>query len=115
MEKEKLIDALSKIGLLPLEAQIYVFLSQRTPKEANEIADALKIKKQVIYKCLRKLEKKGIVYCTSKNLKLFSASPPEKAVDIMVEAKLNETQELERTKETILSFWRSVMIENNSV
>jgi sugar-specific transcriptional regulator TrmB len=114
LENEKLIDALSSVGLNPLEAQIYVFLSQRAPKEAKEIADTLRIKKQAVYLCLRKLERKGIVYCTSKNLRLFSAAPPEKAVDILVEAKLKESHELERTKEKILVFWRSVMTKSNS-
>jgi len=72
------------------------------------------MKKQQIYPCLRKLQNKGIVTCTSGNPALFSAMPIEEALNFFIKENLDEAQHMEKNKEKILSFWHSIMKSRDS-
>jgi sugar-specific transcriptional regulator TrmB len=110
---EQMLDALMNLGLSKADAQVYLFLAPKIPQKASDMANALKMKTQQLYPCLRKLQEKGIVKCTNDRPKLFSAVPIESVLDLLVRANLEEAQKMELNRQEILSFWQA-MIKKNS-
>jgi sugar-specific transcriptional regulator TrmB len=62
MTDEKLVEKLLAFNLTPNQARIYAYLSEASQAHTNKIADATNIHHQDIYKALRALQKKGLVF-----------------------------------------------------
>lgn len=104
-----MLKALMKLGLSNTDAEVYMFLASNIPQTARSIADALRIRKQKLYPCLRSLREKGIVNCTSSRPKLFSAVPMENVIDLLVKANLEEALSMEENRKEILAYWQEIM------
>jgi sugar-specific transcriptional regulator TrmB len=100
------------LGLSKTDAEVYIFLAIKAPQKATDIANALRMKKQRLYPCLRNLQNKGIITCTYEHPKLFSAVPIEEALNSFINASLKDAQHMEKNRKRILSFWRSMMKKN---
>jgi sugar-specific transcriptional regulator TrmB len=111
---KQILKTLIDLGLSNTDAEVYIFLATKAPQNAKDIANALKMKNQQLYLCLRKLQNKGIINCTSEYPKLFSAVPIEEALNSFINANLKEAQNMEENKKKILSFWRAMMKEKNT-
>jgi len=107
-----LLKALVGLGLTERRVEVYIFLATKAPQKATDIANALKMKNQQLYPCLRNLQNKGIINCTSEHPKLFSAVPIEEALSTFINANLEEAQQMEENKKKILSVWHSMMKKN---
>ena len=90
-------------GLSEMDAQVYVFLSEKSPKKAIEISKALRIYKQKLYPSLRNLQNKGVVSATLEHPARFSAIKFEKVLDLFIEAKMGEAKIIQQEKAEMLS------------
>jgi sugar-specific transcriptional regulator TrmB len=110
---ELVIETLVGFGFKPTDAQVYLFLAKKGPKRGKDLVNSLKLTKQQLYPSLKKLREKGIVNSTYKRPAIFSAVAIERVLDILIKKKIEETQNMIRNKEELISSWRS-MTSNNS-
>lgn len=111
MSHERVLKALVKLGLSENEAKVYVFLAREGPQKGRNIAEALKLYKQQLYRSLKNLQSKEIVSTIIKRPSQFSAIPFDKALDLLVKAHLKEACDIEQDKEEILSQWHAILNE----
>jgi sugar-specific transcriptional regulator TrmB len=111
VSQEKLLKTLVDMGLMKLDAKVYVFLAKKGPQKAKEVARILRISKQQLYPSLRGLQSKGLVNATLEHPARFSAVPLEKALDLFVKAKMEEAKSIQQSKERLLSDWQSIVIQ----
>jgi HTH-type transcriptional regulator, sugar sensing transcriptional regulator len=110
LSQEKVLEALEGLGLEKLDAQVYIFLGKRGPQKGKEIIKALKMSRQNLYPILKTLQNRGLVSASLEHPARFSAMPFEKALDLFVEAKMEEAQQLQRGKAEILSNWKKISV-----
>ena len=103
MSLERVFKALVSLGLSETDARVYVYLALKGPTEAGSIVDNLKMSRQQIYRSLKYLQNKGIVFVDSTGRCGFSALAFEKALELLIETEKTETQILQDTKEALLS------------
>jgi sugar-specific transcriptional regulator TrmB len=103
-----MLKTLVSLGFTETDAQVYVFLTTEGPQQAKDIADALEIYKQRLYRILRKLQTKGIVNASSEYPARYSAVLFEKVLDFLIKAKKEQQQALQECKEDLLSTWQSI-------
>jgi sugar-specific transcriptional regulator TrmB len=109
LSTKQTLKALTSLGFSEVDAIVYIFLATKAPQNATDIANALRMNKQRLYPCLRKLQKKGVVNCTEGKPALFSAVPMEEALNVFIKTNVEKAQQMEVNKEKILSSWRSMM------
>jgi sugar-specific transcriptional regulator TrmB len=100
------LETLVSFGLNQLDAKVYVFLAKNGPHKGKDLCNALTMPKHQIYQCLRNLEDKGIVSANSERPALFFAVSFERALDLLVKAKLEEAQHTQQDKDEALSYWK---------
>jgi sugar-specific transcriptional regulator TrmB len=105
---------LESFGLKRVDAEVYVYLSKKGPQKGIDLANALKIRKQQLYPILKTLQDKGVVAASLERPALFSALAFEKALNMLVEANMEQAKALEETKEALLSSWREMTKRDNN-
>jgi sugar-specific transcriptional regulator TrmB len=65
-----------------------------------------------VYRSLKNLRSKEIVNTTLKRPAQFSAVPFDKALNLLIQARLKEARYVEQNREEILSRWNSMMTKN---
>jgi sugar-specific transcriptional regulator TrmB len=110
---ERVLKALVSVGLSETDARVYVFLALKGPKKAENIVDNLKMSKQQIYRSLKHLQDKRIVFADSKNQGLFSALLFEKALELLIETEKEKNEILQETKKSLLSDWKTSTSKNS--
>jgi len=111
---ERVLKALTKLGLSQREAEVYIYLATKGPQKAGNIAGTLNLNKQYLYSTLKSLQNKKIINVTREYSTQFSALPFETAIDLLAEAQRKEAQRIEENKETILSHWRFMPPRNTT-
>lgn len=114
MSLKRLLETLAGYGLNHSDAKIYVFLAKKGPHTGKNLATTLNMPKSQLYPCLRKLENKRIVIATHERPAQFSAVPFEKAIDLLVKAKLEEAQRTQQNTHKALCDWQSMLKENHT-
>lgn len=109
-ESQNVFKTLVDLGFDLTDAQIYVFLAKHGQQKASNISNALKINKQQLYPCLKKLQSKGIVTSTIEHPARFSVLPFEKVLDLFIKAKIDEAQSIQLNKTKILADWESIQV-----
>jgi len=94
-----------KLGLSKNEIRVYVYLARSRERKASEISEALSLHRTETYRILRDLEKRGLVSSVFEKPLKFIATPFERAIDALIEAKKLRIQRLERKKEELISIW----------
>lgn len=110
MSQETFLKTLTDLGLTQMDSRVYLFLAKRGLQQARDIAKPLKMNKQQLYRSLTNLQSKGIVNATLEHPARFSAVPFDKVLDLYVRTKTEEAQTIQRSKEEILSVWRSIAV-----
>jgi sugar-specific transcriptional regulator TrmB len=105
---------LEGFGLKRLDAEVYVYLAKKGPQEGAAIAEALKLRKQQLRLILKALQEKGLVSASTEHQVLFSAIVFEKALDLLVEANLEQAKAIQETREKLLSKWRDMTKRDNT-
>ena len=109
-----MLKTLVKLGFEDIGAQIYVYLSKKGIMKASDICKALKLTKQQFYPSIKQLQGQGIVNSTIEHPARFSVMPFEKVLDLFIEAKMEEAERLQQSKEAILSNWQSLKLEDDT-
>jgi sugar-specific transcriptional regulator TrmB len=111
---EPVLETLVSFGTKRLDAQVYLFLAKAGPLEGRDIAGALKLYKQQLYRSLRSLKCKGCVEATLERPARFSAVPLEKVLDLFMKTKMEQAEDLKERRDELLSSWRSIIKKNSS-
>jgi len=109
---ERVLKALTKLGLSQREAEIYIYLATKGPQKAGNIAETLNLNKQYLCSTLKSLQNKKIINVTREYSAQFSALPFEKALNLLAQTKRKEAQHIEENKEEIIANWRSMSPRN---
>jgi len=113
LSQERVLKTLMDLGLTQSDAKVYIFLGKRGLQKGIDIARALKIRKQQIYRSLKNLENKGLVSATLDYPARYSAENFRKVIDLFIRAKMEEAQSLRQSKVSILQDWQSIAISEN--
>lgn len=114
LSQEQVLKTLVTLGFEEIGAQIYVYLSKKGLIKASDICKALKLTKQQFYPSIKQLQSQGIVNSTIEHPARFSVMPFEKVLDLFIEAKMEEAERLQQSKEAILSNWQSLKLEDDT-
>ena len=114
MSLERIFKALVDLGLSQTDAHVYVYLATKGSKKANQICDALKVNKQVIYPSLKKLRNKQVITVSTKRSSIFSAVPFEEVLDILIKIKFKQSEEILENKKELVNIWKSVDWNNDT-
>lgn len=109
-----MLRTLESFGLKRVDAEVYVYLAKKGPQKGIDLADALKIRKRQLYSILKALQDKGVVTVSPEHPTLFSALAFEKALDLLVEANVEQAKAIEAAKEELLSSWRDMNKRDNT-
>jgi sugar-specific transcriptional regulator TrmB len=99
---------LLKLGLSKNEVRVYLYLARYVERKASEISEALCLHRTETYRILRDLEKRGMVSSVFEKPLKFIATPFEKAIDVLIEAKKLKIKLLERQKKSLVDVWLSL-------
>jgi sugar-specific transcriptional regulator TrmB len=110
---ERVFKALVSVGLSETDARVYVYLALKGPDKTGSIVDNLKISRQQIYRSLKHLQDKRIVFADSKNQGVFSALLFEKGLKLLIETEKEKTEILQETKKSILQDWKTSTSKNS--
>jgi sugar-specific transcriptional regulator TrmB len=84
---ERVLKALTKLGLSQREAEVYVYLATKGPQKAGNMAETLNLNKQYLCFTLKSLQNRKIINATREYSTKFSALPFETALDLLAEVK----------------------------
>jgi sugar-specific transcriptional regulator TrmB len=116
MSRKRVIKTLTSLGLTTKDIEVYVFLAIEGPREAQEIAKAIKINQNELGSRLEILKNKGLVTIINNIVpSQFFAIPFENVLDLLVETNLKQAQNTEQNKSAILKNWGSIIKKNNRV
>jgi sugar-specific transcriptional regulator TrmB len=100
--------ALRNFGLSDKEIGVYIFLGKRGALKGVDVTKQLKIHKAQVYRALKSLQKKGLVEVTLEYPARFTAVPFENLIDSFIKNKKQEVEQIERTKNDLLSDWNNI-------
>jgi predicted transcriptional regulator len=100
---ERIINTLVSLGLSRLDAEIYVYIANKDPLKAVNIANALNISKSTLYSNLKKLVVSGLV---EKDNATYSALPFDEALELLIDRKKKETNNFHKSEEEFLATWK---------
>ena len=83
-------------------------LARSGERKASELSEALCLHRTETYRILRDLEKQGLVSSVFEKPLKFIATPFEKAVKLLIEAKRMELESLEKKKIDLIDVWLSL-------
>jgi hypothetical protein len=106
--EETIKEILKSLELTEKEAEVYIFLSKHGVLKCGEIAKGMKRHKAQIYRILKILQTKGLLESTLEAPTRFTAVPFEKVLDLSIKAKRDEASQMEKTRQEILTYWRSI-------
>ena len=107
MTQDWMLKTLLDLGFKQKDVEVYIFLALNGSHGVKEIAEYLKTYKRKIYRILKKLESKNIVFATSGLPTQFSAVSFDKILDLLIIDTLEEAERIEEKKDEILSLWAS--------
>jgi sugar-specific transcriptional regulator TrmB len=114
LSKEQLLKAITGLGLSQVDAEVYIFLAKMGPQKGRNIAEALKLYKQQLYRSLRNLRGKGFASATCERPAQFSVVSFERVIDMFIKVKTEEAEALQETREELLSAWCSTIRKETS-
>jgi sugar-specific transcriptional regulator TrmB len=114
MSLERIFKALTSLGLSESDARVYIFLALKGPTKTGNIVTDLKMSRQQIYRSLRYLQGKGIVFADSTSRGVFSALVFEKALKLLIENEKTKNQILQDTKEALLLDFKTAIKKNST-
>lgn len=104
-ELESISEYLVKLGLTKKEAEVYVALLASGPKTGMELSKLTSDPAPFVYRLLRRLEKKGLVFRISDNPMIFKAYPIDIVVSSLLDEREQEFKTLLSAKDTIIKLY----------
>lgn len=100
----RIIKALTSLGLSSLEADVYTYLAKKGSLEAVTLASALNCTRHQIHSSLKTLITKGLI---TKDRTIFSALPFEEALDLLIKRGKEQAQAMHESKKELLTTWKT--------
>lgn len=97
-----------RLGLSKNEVKVFLYLARTGEHKASEISEGLSLHRTETYRILRDLEKKGMVLSVFEKPLKFIATPFEKALEVLIDAKRMKIDLLEKKKEGLVNLWLSL-------
>lgn len=104
MSLERIIEALTDIGLTRMQAEVYMYLAKKGPKNVEHLVKTHLFNKKEIRQSLFFLQKNGLV---TKNQILYCALPFEEALMLLIETKKELAQNMSQNKKELLTNWQT--------
>jgi sugar-specific transcriptional regulator TrmB len=101
---------LSKFGLTPNEAKVFIYLGKYGSKTAIEISKGLKIARTETYRVVSTLQNMGIVSSAFDHPTRFSALPIEDAINALIESEIENVKTLQTQKDSIIGLWQEIPV-----
>jgi len=108
-----MLKTLLDLGFKEVDAKVYLFLRSMGPQKGKDIADSLKLHKQQLYRSLKRLKNKRIVN-SDEHPAVFSSISFEKVLDVFLEVKKEQADDLQESREELLSRWQDITKKDNS-
>lgn len=108
MSQKKIKKILKEFGLSEKETEVYVFLARHGILRAGKIAKKTKIARSVVYRLLRRLQKKGLVESTLESPARFIGLPFDEALDMIIKRKENEALQIRKSRRVLLEDWQGI-------
>ena len=108
-----MVKTLIHLGLTDDDTQIFIYLTTNGPQRVKVIAQTLKLKKQDLYRTLKRMRTKGIINVSHEYSACFSAVAMDEVLDILGKDKIEQQRLLEENKEELLSTWQSLTKEDH--
>jgi sugar-specific transcriptional regulator TrmB len=105
---ENIRNILEDFGLTEKEIEIYIFISKHGSQRSGEIAKGVKTHRTEVYRMLKSLQSKGLVYSTLETHSRFTAAPFETVVDSFIRSKRAELATIESSKQNLLKDWNVI-------
>jgi sugar-specific transcriptional regulator TrmB len=104
---ERIYKALVSLGLSQTDARVYIHLATKGPAQARRIIDDLSVTKRQVYRSLNRLQDKSIIIANDKHPKEYSALPFETVLDMLINLKQEQAQDIKKRRKELLSSWRA--------
>jgi pimeloyl-ACP methyl ester carboxylesterase/DNA-binding transcriptional ArsR family regulator len=108
VSRKTIKQTLKNFGLTDKESEIYIFLAKQGVLTGGEISKQTKTHRPIVYRLLKKLEKKGLVESTLESPIRFFSVPFEKILDENIKVKYEEASSLEKAKNGLISDWEKI-------
>jgi len=102
MDDGELVGQLTRLGLTSYEAKAYLSLIKRDSFTAAQVARQAALPRQRIYDVLASLVQKGLAVARPGTVVKYSATPPEIAINMLVQAHRQELLEMEQGARTMV-------------
>src|SRR4026209_615821 len=96
MDDGEIVGQLTRLGLTSYEAKAYLSLIKRDSYTAAQVACQAALPRQRIYDVMGTLVQKGLAVARPGTVVKYSATPPEVAVNMLVQAHRQQLLELEQ-------------------
>ena len=108
MSLERVLKALEEFNISKKEANIYIYLAKKGPKNAAELSKELNIPKKQLFPFLQNIENKGLIMDTRNKTIVYAALPFEKLIECIVHIKMQKAKEINNKKIELLALWKSL-------
>ena len=108
MSLNRITKLLNALGFSSLEAKVYIYIAKLGPLSNDEIASQLDIKLANLHQILEGLVKKGVVMPTVKNELSYTAVPFEELIDNFIKDEIDQTEELAKNHQQLISTWKDL-------
>ncbi len=113
MSLERVLETLASFRLKSSDARIYVYLAKQGPRTGKDLSAVLGMAKAQLYPCLENLKNKQLVTATSQRPALFSAVPFEKALELLIENKIEEAKRDQASIGQAMLYWEKMLREDS--
>jgi len=96
MDDGELVGQLTRLGVTSYEAKAYLSLIKRDSYTAAQVARQAALPRQRIYDVLGTLVQKGLAVARPGTVVKYSATPPEVAINLLIQSHRQELAEMER-------------------
>ena len=114
MSLERIFKALVGLGLSETDSRVYLQIATKGPMTTKTIIEELKINKQQLSPILKKLRTKKIIKVSEIRSFIITAVPFEIVLEMLINSKIEKSNEILENKKELLSNWKAVNWNNNT-
>lgn len=100
---EKTITTLSMYGLTEYESKVYITLIVKGSQEASKVSKYAGLPRSHTYAVLKSLQMRGLVIVIPEAVNRYRAVPLDEGLDILIDEKKKDFENLKRSKDVLLS------------
>ncbi len=109
MSQQRILKALTSLGLSQIDAEVYLYLASKGPQRTERIAEELNLQNSTLNDILQSLTAKGIVNSIDERVHLFYSLPFHEALELLVVERLEKAKVVEQNRNEILTKWKNLL------